>query len=244
LTVAYSVLALGDTNYDKFCESGKLIDKKLGDWGATPACGGVGVGVGGVGEMEVKCEEDVIVGVESIPAATARISVDTSASTSRSSEAFSNVNGLVSHTEKKKVSATDDHRQNVALDVGNTPRINDDTDSELVAATATATTTPVKSPSPLYILYGSATGNAEHIAKDLASTYESHLNNPSSSSFNNYYFPSVICCKLNHYKRKCLDVWTERPHPTNDAVKHGVLIVCSTTGMPMHPRMPIGLSVR
>ena len=35
--VAYAVLGLGDTNYDQFCESGKVIDKKLHDWGGTRA---------------------------------------------------------------------------------------------------------------------------------------------------------------------------------------------------------------
>ena len=46
-------------------------------------------------------------------------------------------------------------------------------------ATVQPTTIPTKSSSPLYILYGSATGNAEHIAKDLCSTYQSYLSNTS-----------------------------------------------------------------
>lgn len=53
-------------------------------------------------------------------------------------------------------------------------------------------------------MYGSATGNAEHIAKSLAAQR-----------------PSAVCCELNQFKRKC-DWKTEGPH--------GVLVVTSTTG--------------
>jgi len=35
--VSYSVLALGDTNYDVFCATGKFIDKKMGECGGTRA---------------------------------------------------------------------------------------------------------------------------------------------------------------------------------------------------------------
>jgi sulfite reductase alpha subunit-like flavoprotein len=79
--------------------------------------------------------------------------------------------------------------------------------------------------SPLFILYGSATGNAEHIAKDLAATYESLLQNPDADTF----FSSVVCCEMDQYKKRGQPVWDEAPTATDQA-KHGLLIVTSTTG--------------
>lgn len=70
----------------------------------------------------------------------------------------------------------------------------------------------------LYILYGSATGNSQHIAKDLAATVT-----PSTSSFTN-----VVCTELNSYKKQCLSNWETQP--TSPLQKHALIIVCSTTG--------------
>ena len=74
-------------------------------------------------------------------------------------------------------------------------------------------------------MYGSATGNAEHIAKDLAATFRSLLANPDADTF----FSEVICCELDQYKKKdCQTIWDQAPsHPQ---VKHGLLLVASTTG--------------
>lgn len=80
------------------------------------------------------------------------------------------------------------------------------------------------STSPLFILYGSATGNAEHIAKDLAASYEAISGNPDADSF----FSSVICCELDQYKKKCQSIWDTEPEAAQ--AKHGVLVVTSTTG--------------
>eukprot|EP00978_Attheya_sp_CCMP212_P018204 scaffold49502_cov53-Attheya_sp.AAC.5 len=94
----------------------------------------------------------------------------------------------------------------------------------------TRVSVPVKAPvvatvseSPLFILYGSATGNAEHIAKDLAATYAGIISNPDSKT----YFNSVECHELDQYKKKCSNFWETEPAP---GTKHGVLVVSSTTG--------------
>jgi sulfite reductase alpha subunit-like flavoprotein len=64
----------------------------------------------------------------------------------------------------------------------------------------------------LFILYGSATGNAEHIAKALAEKCAP---------------TAVVCCELNQFKKKCLPDWEKPEAPLSP---HGVLIVTSTTG--------------
>jgi sulfite reductase alpha subunit-like flavoprotein len=69
----------------------------------------------------------------------------------------------------------------------------------------------------LYILYGSATGNSQHIAKDLAATVSTTTST----------FTEVICTELNNYKKKCLAAWESDPTPNK---KHALIIVCSTTG--------------
>lgn len=84
---------------------------------------------------------------------------------------------------------------------------------------------------PLFILYGSATGNAESIAKDLASK---HSSNPPSP------FTSVICCEANAFKKKCIPIWEKQPPvtpvthvtppPNVQNLYYGVIIIMSTTG--------------
>jgi len=84
----------------------------------------------------------------------------------------------------------------------------------------------LSSPSPLCILYGSATGNAEQIAKDLAAKYEDILSKPGLC-----YFPKVICCELDKYKRECTKYWDDDSSLNNDlGQKHGVILISSTTG--------------
>lgn len=82
-----------------------------------------------------------------------------------------------------------------------------------------------KAKQPLFILYGSATGNAEHIAKDLAAAYEAAS---SSSSAETRVFDGVVCCELDQFKKQCLGVWETPPPP--GLRKYGVLVVTSTTG--------------
>jgi sulfite reductase alpha subunit-like flavoprotein len=89
---------------------------------------------------------------------------------------------------------------------------------------------------PLFILYGSATGNAEHIAKDLAQDYESKLAAAVPTKGFPLHFDSVVCCELDQFKKKCLPIW-ETPlngggggGGSSNSNYYGVLIVVSTTG--------------
>lgn len=213
--VAYSVLALGDTNYDKFCEAGKVLDKKFADWGGKRAhplvCADEATGLEDTVEPWMERVLDKL-------ALAACYDVDSNDSTLLPVKSNGSTIIVEEEEEEKKIEHASD-LENVSLqhNVGGT----------IVATTINEVTT-IKSTTPLYILYGSATGNAEHIAKDLTATYQSELNNP--ALVNTCYFPSVICCELNQYKRKCLSDWSSPPHPTNTTMKHGVLVVCSTTG--------------
>ena len=72
---------------------------------------------------------------------------------------------------------------------------------------------------PLFVLYGSATGNAESIAKDLAAKYVKNVPAP---------FTEVICCECNAFKKKCLPIWEKQPEV--ESQKYGVVVVISTTG--------------
>lgn len=67
---------------------------------------------------------------------------------------------------------------------------------------------------PLYILYGSATGNAEHIAKDLASRVVSSQSHPGGPS-------SCVCAPLDQWKKVCNNF---QSGPCR------LLIIASTTG--------------
>ena len=77
------------------------------------------------------------------------------------------------------------------------------------------------------ILYGSATGNAEHIAKDLGKQI-----NEGNTSLCTSFFTSADVMELNHFKRKKLmEAWVVPPADNDEVVKkHAVIIVCSTTG--------------
>ena len=72
---------------------------------------------------------------------------------------------------------------------------------------------------PLYVLYGSATGNAEHIAKDIADKFKA---SPC--------FDSVLCAELNQFKKKCLPTWEQVPPADAAFGKYGIVVVTSTTG--------------
>merc|ERR1712238_204808 len=62
---------------------------------------------------------------------------------------------------------------------------------------------------------------------DLAATYQTILDNPDSKT----YFQEVICAELNQFKKmKLMEKLSIQPAPGNDTVKHGLLVVASTTG--------------
>ena len=79
---------------------------------------------------------------------------------------------------------------------------------------------------PLCILYGSATGNSEQIAKDLTKHIQSDL------SMLHPTFDQVVCCELDQYKKVgCLQLWEQDLDNDDTPYQYrGVLIICSTTG--------------
>lgn len=72
---------------------------------------------------------------------------------------------------------------------------------------------------PLFILYGSATGNAEHISKELRDM-------ANSLSEDARFFSSVYCGELDSFKKKCLSTWESDP----PRYKYPLIVVSSTTG--------------
>ena len=74
----------------------------------------------------------------------------------------------------------------------------------------------------VHILYGSATGNAEHIAKDLANS----INNSATIQAP---FTSAECMEMDQFKKKKLFESWSTPPPTGQC-KHALIAVCSTTG--------------
>jgi sulfite reductase alpha subunit-like flavoprotein len=218
--LAYAVLALGDTNYDQFCATGKLIDQKMKVLGGTRAsklvCVDEGTGL---------LEETVEPWMATVAQDVAKACLACSSANEEKDDAC--VNGKVpSSTTTATTTATKTASETKPA---STP-VNSTTETKpatSVSTTGVKTAVPEKSPSPLYILYGSATGNAEQIAKDLAATYQTILDNPDSLT----YFQEVVCAELNQFKKmKLMETLSKAPAPGNDSVKHGILVVASTTG--------------
>ena len=107
----------------------------------------------------------------------------------------------------KEESKENEAKEEAAADEVATPNA----DSPAVPMTAASSSAPAvaHSSTPLCVLYGSATGNSEHIAKDIAAKYKASLDASPSSCF----FPEVICAELNQFKKKCQKLWEEEPVP-------------------------------
>jgi sulfite reductase alpha subunit-like flavoprotein len=222
--VAFCTLALGDTNYDQFCAIGRLIDKKMGELGGTRAkklaCADEATGLEDVVEPWI---DTVFVDIQKACFGEAATNAATNAATATSSNTTATTTAAITTS----VTATPQEKQSEAASAAATADTSESKPSPAETASAQSTTVttppPEKSESPLFILYTSATGNAEQISKDLASTYEVILGNPDAQTF----FPSVVCCQLDEYKKKCMPIWEQAPVP---GTKHGVLVVASTTG--------------
>ena len=94
---------------------------------------------------------------------------------------------------------------------------------------SSTTTSPDSASVPtLFVLYGSATGNAEDIAKSLA---QQARTNPDSLWYN-CNEDQVFCGEGNQFKKQCLPTWEASADDTstNGGMTNVVLVVTSTTG--------------
>jgi sulfite reductase alpha subunit-like flavoprotein len=190
---AVAVLGLGDTNYDQFCETGRQIDRKMVELGAERAKKLVCADEAtGLEEVVEPWLDSVFQDIQS--ACVASASPPNLVPETKSDKPLAEVSQVVQPIVQEAKDASSS--VNVAM--------------------------PSKSDSPLFIMYGSETGNAEQIAKDLAATYEMLLGNPDAHTF----FPGVVCCDLNQFK-KHLPTWEKE---NTQGTKHAVVIVTSTTG--------------
>jgi methionine synthase reductase len=202
--VSFAVLGLGDTNYDVFCGAAKALDKKLEEGGGERikalACADEATGLEDVVEpWTASILDDIGKGCVADVTTTTTATPGDAIAVMPEEQVKPETMEISSKTEIPKATHVANKSQPKKI-----------------------LNMKIKSESPLFIMYGSATGNAEQIAKDLTATYNIFLSNPDAVT----YFPSVVCCDLNGW-RKHLPLW-ETP-PTNGG-KHGVLVVTSTTG--------------
>jgi sulfite reductase alpha subunit-like flavoprotein len=233
---AFSVLGLGDTNYDQFCAVGKLVDKKMIELGGTrakdTACADEATGLEDVVEPWLDTVfsdiQKACVAVAGAPASESEKDLSTKETTSTPAPTEQQKSQIVAGAPASESEKDLSTKETISTPAAPTEQQKSQiaqstltkTEPQSVISTAIA---PSKSEFPLFILYGSATGNAEQIAKDLAANYEMLLSNPDAKTF----FPSVVCCELDLFKRKCAPTWEQEPP---SGTKHAVLIVVSTTG--------------
>jgi len=212
--MAYAVLGLGDTNYDIFCGAAKQLDKKLEE-------------AGGERIKALTCADEATGLEDVVEPWTETILKEITNACFSPQKGETNGNKMESEKKKEEKDAVKDESASPAQVAKEAPAAKRTTTKESPASVIPKTLdTTLKADSPLFILYGSATGNAEQIAKDLTATYESLLKNPDAFT----YFPSVVCCDLNGWRKQGLPIWEQAPDPSKRQSKHGVIIVTSTTG--------------
>ena len=206
--VSFAVLGLGDTNYDQFCATGKSIDKSLN-------------ALGGHRAKPLSCADEAT-GLEDVVEPWLDTVVQDLAKACLEGEAGTAA-GVNAGEEPKEETKTD---ESAAASATPTP-IPNTTAASAATPPTQSSSPPEQSEAPLYILYGSSTGNAESIAKDLASTYESMVSNLDAKTF----WKSVVCAELGQFKKlKIVETWDKLACPTHPDVPHGVIVVASTTG--------------
>lgn len=234
---AYAVLGLGDTNYDKFCEAGKVIDKKLTELGGTR------VRALGMADEATGLEDVVEPWTQTIfddVRKKCSPSPNNNQPHHNSNPSHANITNALAATALSDTVPTNadiNHVNNHSPPTEQNPKTHEaisqptqpisSPDVKSSASNGQHQTLPLNQKSatkaPLFILYGSATGNAEHIAKNLAEQYQNLLDTNPQSCF----FPSVLCAELDQYKKKCQPIWETEP---NAAEKYALIVVVSTTG--------------
>mmetsp|Transcript_22287 Transcript_22287/g.52475 ORF Transcript_22287/g.52475 Transcript_22287/m.52475 type:complete len:996 (+) Transcript_22287:157-3144(+) len=202
--VSFAVLGLGDTNYDQFCATGKSIDKSLN-------------ALGGHRAKPLACADEAT-GLEDVVEPWLDTVVQDLAKACLEGETKTGVD-VKTEEESKEETKTD---ESAAASATTAP-----TTTATQQPSTSSSPPPEHSDAPLYILYGSATGNAESIAKDLASTYDTMVSNPDAKTF----WKSVVCAELGQFKKlKIVEAWDKPACPSHPDVPHGVIVVASTTG--------------
>ena len=192
--------------------AGKTIDQKLGE------LGGIRVKPLGMADEATGLEDVVEPWVETIYSDMEKACAVQQGEVAGSESAATPSAETTEATkeESKEAEAKEEASAGEAATPGADPSVAVEPSSEPAPAVAHSST-------PLCILYGSATGNSEHIAKDIAAKYQASLDASPSTCF----FPEVICAELNQFKKKCQKFWEKEPAP---GTKHGLIIVTATTG--------------